>query len=65
MPILHRLPAVPEGDIGTIVTQTPSLIAGAGAWVDRGEIVLRKWPVASGTLLIVAIMISGAGLLHL
>lgn len=60
---LDRLPALPEGDIGPFVERFFGLIAGGGAPVDRGEIVLRRWPVAAGALLAIAIMISGAGLL--
>jgi formate hydrogenlyase subunit 3/multisubunit Na+/H+ antiporter MnhD subunit len=62
-PWFDRLPARPEGDIGTFVARMFGLIAGSGASVDRIEIVLRRWPVAAGALLVVGIMISGAGLL--
>lgn len=60
---LERLPALPEGDIGAFVGRPFRLIGGGGATADRCEIVLRKWPVAAGALLVIAIMISGTGLL--
>jgi formate hydrogenlyase subunit 3/multisubunit Na+/H+ antiporter MnhD subunit len=63
--LLDRLPALPEGDIGAFAAKLFVPIAHGGAFVDRGEIVLHKWPVAAGALLVVAIVISGAGMLKL
>ena len=60
---LDRLPALPEGDIGTFATSTARLISRGGAPLDHGEAALRRWPVAAGALVLVAIAISGSAYL--
>ncbi|PPD44047.1 MAG: NADH/ubiquinone/plastoquinone (complex I) [Methylocystis sp.] len=60
---LERLPALPEGDVGAFAARPFGLFARGGAAADRGEIILRRWPVAAGALMVVAIMISGMGVL--
>jgi hypothetical protein len=56
----YRLPRVPAGDI---VVAGHTAIRGAAAWgeaVDRADGWLRQWPVASLSLLLLAIVLSAA-----
>lgn len=59
-----RLPEVPEGDVAAVVRRMLRPAGAAGETIDRGEALLRKWPVAAAVLILVAITISGLNLLQ-
>jgi multicomponent Na+:H+ antiporter subunit A len=54
-----RLPYVPEGDVLAYVEGAAGRIAALGAYVERADAVLRRWPVAAAALLTVAIILAG------
>jgi hypothetical protein len=56
----RRLPQVPEGDI---VVVGEAAVRAAATWsevIERADSWLRQWPVASSSLLVVAILLGGA-----
>jgi multicomponent Na+:H+ antiporter subunit A len=57
-----RLPHVPEGDIWGCGQRAARWLAGLGAYVERMEPVMRRWPVASATMLAIAIIFVGAAM---
>ena len=56
----RRLPRVPEGDI---VVAGEAAVRAAATWseaIERADSWLRQWPVASSSLLVVAILLGAA-----
>ncbi len=56
----HRLPRIPEGDVvvaGGVVARS---VAACGAALERSDGLLRQWPVASLSLLFIAILLAVA-----
>jgi hypothetical protein len=49
------LPQVPEGDVIVLVERLMPLIQAAGRHVETADRWLRKWPVASAMLIVLAI----------
>jgi hypothetical protein len=56
----YRLPSVPAGDIVVVVQPMIRLTAVWGAAVERADRWLRQWPVASLSLLLLAIALGAA-----
>jgi multicomponent Na+:H+ antiporter subunit A len=56
----YRVPRVPEGDILVAGETAARATAAWGGAVERADLWLRQWPVASLSLLIVAILLSAA-----
>lgn len=52
-----RLPAVPEGDVLVLTRRAPALLSACGDRLERGEVVLRQWPVAASALLGLAVLL--------
>jgi hypothetical protein len=55
-----RLPRVPEGDIAVFLDVLARAAARWGAWVERVDEFVRRWPVAVASLLAIAIALSAA-----
>jgi multicomponent Na+:H+ antiporter subunit A len=53
-----RLPAVPEGDVLVLARRMPALLSACGDRLERGEAVLRHWPVAGSALLGLAVLLA-------
>ena len=57
----HRLPPIPEGDMSSVAGGVVARAAAAsGAVLERSDGFLRQWPVASLSLLLVAILLTVA-----
>ena len=54
----HRLPRIPEGDVVVASGVVARAAAACGAVVERSDGLLRQWPVASLSLLMVAILLA-------
>ena len=55
-----RLPRVPEGDVVVVLDCVSRASVGWGAAVERTDAVLRRWPVAGLSLLVLAIVLGAA-----
>jgi formate hydrogenlyase subunit 3/multisubunit Na+/H+ antiporter MnhD subunit len=58
-----RLPRVPEGDIAAGLEGAARMTISCGEMFERADRVLRQWPVASASLLVVTILFGAAMLL--
>ena len=56
----HRLPRIPEGDVVVVGGSASRAATGCGAVFERVDSLLRQWPIASLSLLIVAILLAVA-----
>ena len=54
----HKLPPIPEGDIIAMAGGVARGAAGCGAALERVDSFLRQWPVATLSLLLVAILLT-------
>ena len=57
----RRLPAVPEGGyvVGLVAKNAEYLARAAGSMLERLDGVLRQWPVAGASLLLLAVVLAG------
>lgn len=53
-----RLPAIPEGDVVVLADRLAPAVGRAGEAVERADIWLRRWPVASMMLAVLAIALT-------
>ncbi len=51
------LPAIPEGDLLALLKRTPPVFSLCGELLERGEAVMRRWPVAGTALLSLAVLL--------
>jgi formate hydrogenlyase subunit 3/multisubunit Na+/H+ antiporter MnhD subunit len=56
----ERLPRVPEGDVVALGAPLARAGAAAGAALERAESVLRRWPVAGLSLLMLTVLLGAA-----
>ncbi len=54
----HRLPRIPEGDVVVVGRGAARATARCGAALERWDDFLRQWPVASLSLIVVAILLA-------
>jgi hypothetical protein len=56
----HRLPSIPEGDVVVVDERLSRASVAFGASLERGEGVLRQWPVAGISLLALTVILGAA-----
>jgi hypothetical protein len=56
----NRLPRIPEGDVVVLADGTACVARASGDALERLDVLLRQWPVASLTLLALAILMGAA-----
>ena len=56
----HRLPSIPEGDVVVVGERLSRASVAFGASLERGEGVLRQWPVAGISLLALTVILGAA-----
>jgi formate hydrogenlyase subunit 3/multisubunit Na+/H+ antiporter MnhD subunit len=54
----RHLPTVPEGDMLVLAKRSPPVFSACGDVLERGEAVLRQWPVAGTALLGLAVLLA-------
>lgn len=55
-----KLPRVPEGDVVVLAERAAPTVRGLGAGMERLDAVLRRWPVAGLSLVILVLALAGA-----
>jgi hypothetical protein len=55
-----QLPHVPEGDIAAGIDSATRVIVSWGRLLEQADSILRQWPTAGASLLIVTILLAAA-----
>jgi formate hydrogenlyase subunit 3/multisubunit Na+/H+ antiporter MnhD subunit len=53
----HRLPHVPEGDVVVLIERSSRRGAAWGEWLERADVILRRWPIAGVALLAITVVL--------
>ncbi|WP_442755379.1 complex I subunit 5 family protein [Methylocystis sp. JAN1] len=61
---IDRAPQAPEGDVAAFIGSAMRPIRSVGSYVERGEKVFQRWPVAAAALIATALTVAGTGLLN-